>query len=146
MLIWCLKISLGSFHVFYVWKKTRQKNPINDVHPKLNPNTLFLDKYKYGLLLMWFFRNDRWFQIKTAKKNRNVHFLLRLCVFRFRELPFPRFTWIGPHKFHICVFYFYSSISADFFFFLYFHLFSTHFLHFVLYYWSVIPNDLIKSI
>ena len=73
-----LKISLGiseewkqtnsSFHVFYVWKKTRQKNPINDVHPKLNPNTLFLDKYKYGLLLMWFFRNDRWFQIKTAKK------------------------------------------------------------------------------
>ena len=33
-----------------------------------------------------------------------LHSLLRLCDFRFRELPFPRFTWIGPHKFHICVF------------------------------------------
>ena len=41
--------------------------------------------------------------MKMSKK-LILHFLLRLCDFRFRELPFPRFTWMGPHKFHICVF------------------------------------------
>ena len=36
--------------------------------------------------------------------NNDIHFLLRLRNFRSRELRFPRFTWMGRHKFRICVF------------------------------------------
>ena len=40
-----------------------------------------------------------------------LHSLLRLCDFRFREIPFPRLIWIGLDKFHLCVFGFNSSVS-----------------------------------
>ena len=48
------------------------------------------------------------------KMQKKVQYsVLHLRGFRLREIPFTRYCWLGPKKFHLRGFCLYSSVYAD---------------------------------